>query len=408
MQYDFAVIAANGIQGRIAARRLLEDGYSVLLCANDDYKMDKLIDHPKADFAFIDLRRMDRVKRVVKKSGASVVVNCAVDDFNLVVTKMALDLGMNYIDLGSEEDMTREQRALDSEFKNKNILGVTGIGSTPGITNVMLRYAKPKFDTIDTVHVGFAWDSNQPAFVTPFSIDAIAWEFTEKAKILENGEYVDRHPYEANVDYYYKSIGKQRAQYAKHIEPVTYYEFLKDKGVKNIARYASFPTHSHRALNAMIDLGFMDKEEIQVNGVSIRPLDFTTEVLRRIPVPDGYTEKENLFLKIYGTKDRQPKVLEMDCVAGTQAGWEDATCNVDTGFPAAILAEMIKNNQVTEKGFMYPELAIEPEPFFTELAQKELWVYENGKKINGLDNGNRPSGIKMEETKITAVPLAKK
>ena len=58
MQYDFVVIAANGIQGRITSRRLLEDGHSVLLCAIDDYKMDKLIDYPKADFAFIDLPRM--------------------------------------------------------------------------------------------------------------------------------------------------------------------------------------------------------------------------------------------------------------------------------------------------------------------------------------------------------------
>ena len=179
-------------QGKIASRDLLENGYSVLLCANDDYKMDKLLDYKKSEISLIDLRRMDRVRRVVKNSGASVVVNCAVDDFDLAVTKLALDLGMNYVDLGSEEPMMDEQWKLDPDFKAKNILAISGIGSTPGINNIMLRYVKPRFDTMRTVHLGFAWDSNMPVFVTPFSIDAIAYEFSEKAKIFEDGKFVKR------------------------------------------------------------------------------------------------------------------------------------------------------------------------------------------------------------------------
>jgi lysine 6-dehydrogenase len=289
---------------------------------------------------------------------------------------------MHYLDLGSEEPMTRDQMALDRDFKGRNILGITGIGSTPGITNVMLRYAKPKFDTIETVHVGFAWDSNMPKFVTPFSIDAIAWAFTERAKHLVNGAYIEQYPHECTISYYYKSIGKGKTQFAKHIEPITYYDYLKDKGVKNIARLASFPPHSYAALTTLIDLGFMDKEEIKIGNASIKPLDFTTEILRRIPVPEGYTEKENLFLKIFGTSGGQAKTVEMDCVANTLPGWEDATCNVDTGFPAAILAEMIVDGKISERGMFAPEYVIPPEEFFGELSKRKIAIYENGKKIN--------------------------
>src|SRR3989344_5886859 len=158
MKYDFVVVGANGMQGRIVSKFLLENDHSVLLCANDDYGIEELIEHPKADFALVDLRKMERAKRVVKKSGSTVLINCAVDDFNMAVTKMALDLGMNYLDSGSEEPMFYEQLKLDKDFKEKNAIAITGIGSTPGITNIMLRYAKDKFDTIETVHVGFAWD----------------------------------------------------------------------------------------------------------------------------------------------------------------------------------------------------------------------------------------------------------
>ncbi len=381
-KYDFVVIAANGIQGRIVSRLLLEDGYKVLLCAIDDYKMDKLIDHANADFSLIDLRRMDRVKRIVKKSGAKVVVNCAVDDFNLAVTKMALELGMHYIDLGSEEQMLYDQMALDKEFREKSITGITGVGSTPGITNVMLRYIRPQFDTIETVHVGFTWDSNMPVFVTPFSIDAISYEFSEPAKMLENGEFVHKYPDEATVDYYFKSIGKQKTRYTKHIEHHSFYEYLKDMGVKNISVFSSFPSHSYTALKTIVDLGFTTKEPVVVDGVSMRPLDFAGEVLRKIPVPEGYTEKENLWLKVFGQKNGEKKDVEMDCVANTLPEWEDATCNIDTGFPAGIVAEMIADGRIDEPGMYSPEFVVPPEPFFQELGTRKIAIYENGKKIN--------------------------
>jgi len=362
---------------------LLEDGYSVMLCANDDYKMDVLIDHPKADFSFIDLRRMDRVKRVVKKSAAKVVINCAIDDFNLKVNKMALEIGMNYLDLGAAEDhMLYEQMALDKGFKEKNITGITGMGSTPGINNIMLRYVEPRFDTIHTVHLGFAWNSNIPKFVTPFSIDAIAYEFGEPAKILENGKFVEKNPYECEENFYYRVIGKQKTQFTKHIEHHSFYEYLKNKGIKNVVVFSSFPPHSHTALTALLNLGFMSTNAVQVDGVSVKPLDFTTEILRRIPVPEGYTEKENLWLKVYGAKDGKDYKVEMDCMAGTLPGWEEHTCNVDTGFPVAIAAEMIADGRISEKGLFSPENVVPPEEFFKELAKRKLYVYEDGKKIN--------------------------
>lgn len=384
MRYDFAVIGANGMQGKIVSRDLLESGFSVLLCATDDYGLEKLLEHERSGFAQINLHKIDPVRRVIKNSGARVIVNCSCDDFNLVVTKLALELGKHYIDLGSEEAMMIEQLKLHPEFQAKGLLAISGIGSTPGINNIMLRYVADRFDSIDTVHLGFAWNSNMPVFVPPFSIDAIAYEFIENAKVFENGQFVEKSPMEpTGIDYYYKTIGKQRTCYTKHIEHHTFSEFLKDKGVNNITVYSSFPPHSYIALKKLMELGFLSKEPVDVNGTSVRPLDFTIEVLRRIPVPEGYTEKEDIWLKVYGTKDGKKKVEEMDAIAGTILGWEDATCNIDTGFPASILAQMIIKNEIPERGLFSPEYVVDPEPFFKYLGEKKIYVYDNGKRING-------------------------
>jgi len=387
MQFDFAVLGANGIQGKIVVRDLLESGYSVLLCANDDYKLDSLLEYKRADLAYIDLRRIEKVKRVLKKSGANVVVNCAIDDYNLAINRLALELDAHYVDLGggpreSEEKMTFEQLALDGEFKKREIVGIVGMGSTPGINNVMLRYVEPKFDTIHTVQLGFTWNSNMPSFVPPFSLDAIDLEFREKATVLENGKFILKDPEDCTLDYEYRSIGKQKTYYTKHIEPHTVHKFLEHKGVKNIAVFSSFPEHSRSAIKKLIELGFTSRDMLEIDGQKVQPLTHTIEILRRLPVPDGYVEKENLWVKVFGTKNDKEKVVEMDAVAGTLLGWEEHTCNVDTGMPVSITAQMIKNRIIAEPGMYSPEFIVPPQPFFEELGKRGIWIYENGRKIN--------------------------
>ena len=111
-------------------------------------------------------------------------------------------------------------------------------------------------------------------------------------------------------------------------------------------------------------------------------MDLTTEVVRRISVPEGYTEKENLWLKVFGKKGNKDVTAEMDVVAGTLPGWEDATCNIDTGFPAAITAEMIFDGRLADRGLFSPEFIMSHEPFFSELGKRKIAIYDNGKKIN--------------------------
>jgi saccharopine dehydrogenase-like NADP-dependent oxidoreductase len=382
MQYDFIVIGANGVQGKIVAKDLLENGYSVLLAAVDDYGLDHLIDYKKSDFALLDLEKIDRAKRIIKKAGASIIINCAIDDFNFTVTKLCLDIGVNYLDLGSEEKMTYDQFALSEEFKAKNIIAITGVGSTPGITNVMLRYIKDEFDTIESVQVGFAWESNISKFVVPFSIDAISCEFSESAKVFENGQYVEKMPEDCKENFNYRGLQKQKTLFTKHIEHHTFYEFLKDKGIKNIHVYSSFPQHSYNAIKTLIDLGFTKKDKIEFQGNKIKPLDFTSEILRRINLPENYKEKEVLWLKVFGKKNNMEKNINMEATAETLAGWEDATCNIDTGMPASIIAQMIKNGKISEKGVFPPEFIVPPEPFFEELSKRNILIYKDDKLIN--------------------------
>ncbi|MGC9968594.1 MAG: saccharopine dehydrogenase C-terminal domain-containing protein [Minisyncoccia bacterium] len=385
MKYDFAVLGADGIQGRIVVRDLLEQGYHVFAADLYKTKLAALLeryDRRRYTFARVDLRNIDAAKKVIRRSGADVVINCADMYWNLNVYKACLATRRHCVDLGSWIELTRQQLGLDRRFKEIGRTAITGCGSVPGIGNVMLRYAAKKFDTVESVDVGFAWDSNQKKFVEPFSMKSILEELTYNPKFIKNGRWTERRPLEVVRERNYRLVGRQKAFLIQHPEIYTFYRNYKAKGLKNVRFFGGFPEHSLEKIRALIDLNFHRDKPVKLEGIRVAPFDMLAPVLKTLPFPDGYTEKENLFVEITGRKNGKRKKILMECLVPVVKGWENAGCNIDTGFPAVIMAKMIKEGVIKEPGSFSPEAVVPEEPFFRALAKKKLEVYENGKRIN--------------------------
>lgn len=247
----------------------------------------------------------------------------------------------------------------------------------------MLRYAADKFDKIDEIKVGFVWDSNIKKFVVPFSIQSIIEEFTDMAPVVINRRFIKRHPLKTIVETSNEELNRQKCFFVRHPETYTFYEYFKDKGVKNVKFYAGFPEHSFNKIVSMIELGFGSKKEIDFRGIKIKPVEFLTEVLKQMTIPEGYKERENLWVEITGVRDGVHKRILMECLVPTLEGWEDAGCNIDTGMPASIMAQMVKSGVIKDRGSFAPEGGIIPAAmFFNELGKRKMTVLENGVKIN--------------------------
>lgn len=383
MKFDFVILGATGMQGRIVSRDLLENGYSILMCGRDKSRIEHLLKkYKKTRFRFVEAEKIPLIVDTIKYSKSNIVINCMEGDWNLNAFKSALQANANYIDLGSEIWMTKKQLGMSKLYKKKNLIAITGIGSVPGIGNIMLSYAAKKFDKIEDVEVGFSWDSNIKKFVVPFSIASIIEEFTDPAPIVKNKRFIKKVPLDSIIEDYHRGIGKQKEFFVRHPEQYTFYHYFKDKGLKNIKFYAGFPEHSFRTITTLIDIGMGSKEEIDYHGVKIKPIEFLTEILKHLKIPEGYKEKENLWVKIIGKKNGKKKEILMECIVPTLRGWEDAGCNIDTGMPASILGQMIKEGIITEKGSFAPEAVVPPEPFFKELRKRKMEVFENRKVIN--------------------------
>ena len=384
MNYDFIILGALGMQGKIVCRDLLEKGYSVLLIDREKPLSRDLLNCYKRSSYFIlaDIKDTEKIQKIIRRSNANVVINCAEDDINLKSLKMCIESNVHSIDLGSTISMTKEQLKLNHTLKEKNLTHITGCGSVPGIGNIMLRHASEKLDKINTIEVGFAWDSNIKEFVVPFSIESVAYEFTHQATILENGKFIKKSPMSTIEERNHKFIGNQKCFLAEHSEPYTFYHYFSSKGLENVRFYAGFPDHSFKTIKMFINLGLSESKKIEFKKTKIKPVDFLTAILRRLNIPKGYKERECLWLRVFGEKDGKEKLIEMECIAPTLDGWEDAGCNIDTGISASIIAQMIKKGAIKERGSFSPEAVVPTELFFEELAKKQMFIYENNKIIN--------------------------
>lgn len=383
MRYDFVVLGATGMQGKIVSKDLLENGFSVLMCGRDKPRLMHILKkYKKSGFHYFHAENIPETARIIKNSGADVVVNCVEGSWNWEIMQACIKARASVLDLGSEIDVTQKQIGLNNRLKNMGIISITGCGSVPGVGNVMLRYAVEKFDTIEDLEVGFAWDSNIKKFVVPFSIQSILEEFTDPAPIVKSKRFIKKTPLDSIIEDRHRAIGKQKEFFVRHPETYTFYYYFKNKGLKNIRFYAGFPQHSFDKIMALVDLGFASEEPVKFQGMNIYPSEFLTEVLKKLKIPEGYKEKENLWVRIKGRKNGKTKFICMECIVPTLKGWEDAGCNIDTGMPASIMAQMIKTGVIKERGSFAPEAVIPPEKFFKELKKRKMIVYENGKIIN--------------------------
>ncbi|MBI3337182.1 MAG: saccharopine dehydrogenase NADP-binding domain-containing protein [Candidatus Staskawiczbacteria bacterium] len=384
MKYDFLVIGSSGMQGQIVVRDLLDCGYKVY-CADlyRDNSEKNLAQYPGTQFEFIDLRKYEDVKNFIRKIPAKIVINCAEGDWNHDVYRICLEEGRHVIDLGSDIPMTRAQLSMDSDFKKAGLLAITGCGSTPGVNNIMMMHASKFFGEIDTIEIGFAWDSNVKKFAVPFSVESIIEELTDPAPVLENGVWMEKNPQKTEVIREFREIGTQKCYLVRHPETYTFSEDYKDYHPKNIRFYAGFPDHSLDILKTIIALGFGKKELLTFEKTEIRPVDAISRILTKLPRPENYSEKENLWVEISG-KDKKAsiRIMRMECIVVTLPGWTDSGCNIDTGLPASIIAQMILDGRIKARGSFTPDKAIPVDEFFKELKKKGMTVFQDGKAIN--------------------------
>ena len=144
---------------------------------------------------------------------------------------------MHYLDLGGLFFTTREQLKLSHrDFQRIDKLAILGIGSAPGIANVMARYLA---DQLDRVHAVRVYNGSRDAqiYADPlafgFSVATILDELTIPPMSFEKGRFRECERFSgAESQTFAKPIGKLVMHHSIHSEVATLPVSFKSKGIQ--------------------------------------------------------------------------------------------------------------------------------------------------------------------------------
>ena len=328
----------------------------------------------------IGARADDEVVLTEKLRGFDVVVNCTTYHFGMNVIRAAIEAQVNYLDLGGLFNTPR-QLQLDELARNAGVTACLGCGATPGVTNLMVRYAADQLERVDEVHIAFA--SFRSIAPSPGLLDTVLDEFSPGSRrfFWQEGQFVEVPAFSgAKRVRFSDPVGEIEVYYVPHSETHTIHRFI-GKGVSVVDVRGTWSPRIMRALQVFSDLELTGEQETQFNGQTIATKQFIrAHILEHAADFGGDGEWAFLLnVQVIGQSNGSLRELEYTTRHPLHAEWGTAATAKMTGIPASIAAQKLGRKEVSRKGVLSPEACFEPKSFFAELAGRGI-IVEPGNK----------------------------
>jgi saccharopine dehydrogenase-like NADP-dependent oxidoreductase len=321
--------------------------------------------------------------------GATAVVASLPYRHNLEAMRGALRAGAHYVDLGGLFHVTRRQLALAGAFRRRGLMAILGMGSAPGILNVMAVRGARGMETVREVHclVGAADRTrfrHAPPLGFGYAPDTLLDEFAMPSAVFRRGRFAmvpPLDPRERVLVRFPSPVGPLPVHSTLHSEVATLPLHFADRGIREVTFRQGFDPVFMARIEFLVALGLIGTEPLAVrNGRStarVSPREVLLSLLRRFPpaAPVGRPWRyEVLRTVVRGRRDGRAVTVTCDCHAGPRAGWGTGP-DIDTGAPPSIAVQLLLNGEIPLRpGVWSPEQVVPVEPFIRELKRRGMRV----------------------------------
>jgi saccharopine dehydrogenase-like NADP-dependent oxidoreductase len=363
------ILGAAGAMAAVAIKDLLEFAPEVSITAAD-LRITPFQDR-RIHSITCDVNDLESTARLL--DGSDVVLNCVNYYFNVPVMKAALKARVPYIDLGGLYHGSIKQFALQDDFKKAGVAALLGMGSTPGITNVMAGALVEKMDFIEELHVRVACHDETASgpLPVPYSLDTVLDEFAMEPMVFRNGKAEAVRPMSGSEKLNFPPpVGEVEALYTLHSEVAMFPRSFPT--LKEVSFKVAFPASFTEKIRFLVELGMASREK-SINGVS--PREMLLALARKQESSDA-TPKDCDILQVTakGQKSDRSVTAVAQSIIFPHPKWKIAAGSLDTGVPLSIGAIMLAHQQISESGVLCPEISVPRQLFFEELYKRGIVV----------------------------------
>lgn len=359
---NIVVLGGCGDMGSAVVKDLLAHSDATITIADYRFKRAEEMAEElgtRAVAAFVDANDPASLRSVL--NGADVAVGC-IGPFYTFATKMAkaaVEAGVDYVDICDDYGPIEELFALDEAAKRAGVTVITGLGWTPGITNILAKQAAKELDEVEEIKLswaGGAADSTGLAVIMH-----VFYAVTGNVPTYKDGAWVEVPAGSGEeVVEFPAPLGRVKVYHCGHPEPLTIPRYIKANTVS--LKGALTPDWNNKLADLFARLGLIGTP---AKNARMARIIHAIEGLFRV----GGIAASGARVDVKGRKDGQQRIVSYSVT--------DKMARL-TGIPAAIGAQMLAEGRIEEKGVFAPEGCLAPQPFLAELSRRGIVIHRLG------------------------------
>jgi saccharopine dehydrogenase-like NADP-dependent oxidoreductase len=345
------LVLGSGLVGRPMAIDLAKDNnFQVTVADLSKKNLDRIPDGLPIQKIEKDLSNLIELSSLIKSY--DIVLNAVPGFLGFNTLKEIIKAGKNVVDIAFFPEDPFE---LDELAKKNNVTAIVDCGVAPGMSNIFSGYVDNILDKTETIliYVGGLPEVREYPYdyKAGFSPIDVIEEYTRPARYVENGKLVIRPALSDPEFLNFPQIGTLEAFNSDGLRSLAFTINAPNMKEKTLR----YPGHIEKMM-VLRESGFFSQDEIDIKGIKIKPIDFTSKILFPMwELKDGdvdFTvmkvivegEKDNEKLRYtYNLFDRHDKETNVHSMART------------TGYTATTVLRMLAAGKFNRKGICPPE-----------------------------------------------------
>jgi lysine 6-dehydrogenase len=375
------LVLGAGLQGAACAYDLLKQksATSVVVADHDLSKIPQFLgglrSDPRLELITLDANNTDAVRAAMK--GATAVMCALPYYFNLEMTRLAIEAGAHFSDLGGNTDIVTSQKALDDLARAKGVTVVPDCGLAPGMVNVLAQMGIAMCDTVSSVRIYVGGLPQNPEgalkYQVVYSLEGVLDYYTTLSWVVRDGK-------------------RTQVEALSEIEPVSFDNpvgmleaFHTAGGLSTMAhRYeGKIPTMEYKTLRypgharimaAIRELGFIDNKPVDVKGHSVVPRDVAIALMKpRLLKPEG-RDLVALRVIVEGKQDSRAVKHTWELIDRFDETNHISAMERTTGYSLSITGLMQAKGAITPAGVHTPDECIPGDDYVAALDARGVRI----------------------------------
>jgi saccharopine dehydrogenase-like NADP-dependent oxidoreductase len=345
------LVLGSGLIGRPMAIDLAKDpSFKVTVADFNKNNLNKLPGELPIIIKEKDLSDPVLLQSLLKE--CDIVLNAVPGFMGFNTLKEIIKSGKNVVDIAFFPENPFE---LDELAKQNNVTAIVDCGVAPGMSNLLAGYVETIFDKTESILIyvgGLPVIREYPyEYKAGFSPIDVLEEYTRPARYVENGKIVIRPALSDPEFIFFPEVGTLEAFNSDGLRTLA-----NNLNVPNMKeKTLRYPGHIEKML-ILRESGFFSKDEIKVNGIIIKPIDFTSNILFPLwELKEGDAEFTIMKIIVEGEKEKKKLRYIYDLLDRYDDKTNTHSMARTTGYTATTVLSLISKGLFNRKGICPPE-----------------------------------------------------